>query len=47
MKIQYESMKMFKKDLHKLQSLDELYYKLVTILSLIYRNGKSHCFCEK
>ena len=47
LKAMYESSEAFKKDLCGCESISGFYYKLVAILSLICRDGKRYCFCEK
>ena len=47
LKARYNSLGLFKKDLYSYKSLDELYYKLLTIISLVLRDGRQNCFCEE
>lgn len=47
MKAKYQSLKEFNKDLSSYRSLDEMFYNLITTLSLICCDGKNYCFCEK
>ena len=47
LKTRYDSFASFKKDLYSFASIDGFYYRLLTILSLICRDGKGSCFCKK
>lgn len=43
----YPNLQKFKKDFYDFYSFNSFYLKIVTILSLIFRDGKNYCFCEK
>ena len=47
LKASYHSLSPFKKDLCSFESIDGFYRKLLTVLSLICRDGKGSCFCKK
>ena len=43
----YPNLQGFKKDLYDFYPFDSFYLKIVSILSLIFRDGKKYCFCGK
>ena len=47
LKARYNSLGLFKKDLYSYKSLDDFYYKLLTIISLVLRDRRQNCFCEE
>lgn len=47
LKATYPSLKEFEKDLYSFYSFDSLYFKIITILSLIFHDGKRICFRNK
>ena len=46
-KPRYPNLKIFEENLYHFQSFDSFYFKLVSILSVIFRNGPDYCFCHK
>ena len=46
MKARYSNLCQFKEALYQFDLFDSLYLKLVSILSLIFRDGKKYCFCD-
>lgn len=47
LKAKYSNLRDFKEDLYRFDSFDQFYVKLITILSLICRDEKKYCFCNK
>lgn len=48
MKLTYQNFDIFKKDLYHFENIEELYSKLMNILSLIcFQTGYYYCFCNQ
>ena len=47
LKASHPNLKEFKKDLCSFYSFDSFYLKIITILLLIFRDGKNYWFCQK
>ena len=48
MKLIYQNFDIFKKDLYHFENMEDLYYKLMNILSLIcFQTGDYYCFCNQ
>lgn len=48
MKFTYQNFDFFKKDLYHFENIEELYSKLMNILSLIcFQTGHYYCFCNQ
>ena len=48
MKLTYQNFNIFKKDLYHFENIEELYSKLMNILSLIcFQTGYYYCFCNQ
>ena len=46
-KAKYQSFKEFNKDLYNYKSMDQMYHRLITVLSSVCSDCKNYCFCEK